>query len=164
MHDHNRIVIIVKSGTRSLHIVHMTTLGQGTTTTSASGRMPPSTIGRRRWPAWESSPRSLPTWRTIAWWVSGRRICELAVTISSPWWRNRLSCTIPPLPRLWTILRFGRIQCTSGCRIAAMETFNTVPLGKLHQNVLETMVYVSILCETYEILWIFTGRTPYGKW
>lgn len=86
--------------------------------------MPPLMIGPRKWPAWELLPKSTPTSQTTQWSESEHRIYALAVTINSPWWKNKPSSTIPPLRRHYQIHHYGRTPCTSRCRIVATEIFN----------------------------------------
>lgn len=93
-----------------------------------SGATPPLTIGPRRWPVWGSLLRSTPTWPTTAWSVSVLHTSVSAATISSPWWKNKRSCTIPLSPRHWTTLHYGLTLCTSACHTVATVTSRAAQL------------------------------------
>lgn len=107
-----------------------------TTTMSVSGRTRQSTIGPKRWLAWGLSPKSSQIFLTIRWLAFDRLICVLVATISSRWWKSRLSSTIRPSLRRSRTLHFGLTRCTSVC-----------------------LTDVTVICRV-----VRREVTPYGSW
>lgn len=133
-------------------------------TTSDSGRMRQSTRGRKKWPDSVLLLRNLPISAITLLSVFVRHTCVSVATISSQWWKSRLSCTIQQSLHRSTIHHCGHTQCTSECHIAAMEIFRLallalMPSGKWSwMNSIDVRIQLMMnICQV--VLWLTRAQT-----
>lgn len=100
-----------------------------------SGLTLPLMIGLRKWLVWELLPRNSLISQKTTLLVSVLHTSVSVETTNSPWWKNKLSFTIPQSPLLFQTLHYGHIPCTSTCHTNATVTCKTAqpvptPSGK----------------------------------
>lgn len=101
-----------------------------------SGQMLPLMTGPKKWLAWELSWRNMQTSPITRWWAFARHTFVSVVTISSPWWKSKRSCTIQPSRLRCRTHHSGHTPCTSRCHTVA-----------------------TAICKIAQLV-----RTPSGKW